>query len=159
MKKAFLLCVVAITAIGCASMSYQKLPPEELVIQEVYELEGMSQKELFEKSMTWMAKAFKSAQDVIQYQDKEAGKIIGKGFMVVGYLAGMPYDTYFTITLETKDNKARATIEDAYIQIVTQGKISTSPIDNEYAMKYFKPQALKLLKDYAASLESSTSDW
>ncbi len=44
-----------------------------------------SQNQLYIKAYQWMANTFNSAKEVIQMQDKEAGKLIGKGVMKTAY--------------------------------------------------------------------------
>ena len=153
MNKGWILLVIVVVLmafVSCASAP-ATLPPEELIIKEIIEVDK-SKNELYRLSMEWLAKTFKSSKAVIQYKDKDEGVIIGKGFMVVRYGLGIPADTYFTLTIETKDGKVRATVEEAYMKISVSGTTSESPVDNEFTMnERFKPEVMKLfksLKDY-----------
>ena len=47
--------------------------------QSVVLVDSINKEKLFVAGMEWVALAFKSAQDVIQFEDKDAGKIICKG--------------------------------------------------------------------------------
>lgn len=87
-------------------------------VSQVVELPDISQKKIFDLSKIWLAKNFKSSNSVIQYEDAATGTIIGKG--------NMPYPCsnawkcmaftnqiiLFTLTIDTKDNKARLTFND-----------------------------------------------
>ena len=48
-------------------------------LYRVVEVENMSKDEIFIKSMEWFSRTFKESKSVIDYQDKEAGKIMGNG--------------------------------------------------------------------------------
>ena len=71
--------------------------------------------ELFIKAKVWLANTFVSSKAVIEMEDKEAGKIIGKGVMVYD-----KKDTYYTthmsvrytLTVTVKDNKYRLVLSD-----------------------------------------------
>ncbi|MBS1585497.1 MAG: DUF4468 domain-containing protein [Bacteroidetes bacterium] len=65
--------------------------------------------QLYIKAWEWMAKSFKSSKDVIQMQDKEAGKLIGR-FVVSG--ASSIGWVYSIIAIDTKDGKYKITISD-----------------------------------------------
>lgn len=64
------ICMVALV-VGCAT-----LPPSQLTQQDVIEFKGMSKKQLFQKSTSWLATSFKSYKAVSQFSDPEAGKIV-----------------------------------------------------------------------------------
>ena len=157
MKKRVLLAVVA-SVVVLVSCGTSPLPPEELIIQEIFEVDK-SKDELFHLSMEWAAKTFKSAKAVIQYEDKEEGIIVGKGFVVVRYGMGVPADTYFTLTIEVKDKKARATIEDAYFTVTMGTASSTTAVDNEATMSRFKPEVLKMFESLEAALKGEKEGW
>ena len=61
----------------------QELPISEKTNKITYEgvinIEGATATDLYLKANEWFAIAFNSANNVIQMQDKEAGKLIGKG--------------------------------------------------------------------------------
>ena len=80
MKK--LLFVLAFTFIGGQAFS-QELPVSEKTGKVSYEnvitVEGSTSSDLYISANEWFATTFNSANDVIQMQDKEAGKLIGRG--------------------------------------------------------------------------------
>ena len=78
----------------------------------VFKVEGASATDLYIKANEWFARTFNSAKNVIQMQDKEAGKIIGKGAIEVeksGYPNGV-FD--FTIKFTAKEGRYRYVITD-----------------------------------------------
>ena len=80
MKKLLIAGVLGFSLIlgGCVSMPTPTDKPMESVV-EVVEVQGQKKDQLFESSKVWIAKSFKSANNVIQYQDQTTGTIIGKG--------------------------------------------------------------------------------
>jgi hypothetical protein len=77
-----------------------------------------SQSDLFARSREWFAKTYRSANNVIQLEDKENGKIVGKGvFSVTGKSMGTTYDSgiiNYTITVQAKDGRYKYTLENFY---------------------------------------------
>ena len=70
--------------------------------------------EIYSKIKSWVAINFKSANDVIQHDDKENGKLIAKGNVQVGFTFAKkiwPARVYFTLQVDVKDNRFRYTYE------------------------------------------------
>lgn len=83
-----------------------------------------SKQELQVKAKMWMANAFKDAKEVIQLDDKEAGEVIGKGNVLIGY---MSQRCKFTIKISTRDNKYRCQIYD--MAIMGSGSYNAMPME------------------------------
>lgn len=74
-----------------------------------------SKSELFLLAQSWMAANYKSANDVVQMIDKEAGRIIGKGSLKAPAKPmgmGNYYWVRYTITIDVKDNRIRCVLSD-----------------------------------------------
>jgi hypothetical protein len=56
----------------------------EIIYSEKVDVDSIKSTELYVRAHEWFAKTFKSAQSVIQLDDKEAGKILGKGSIQAG---------------------------------------------------------------------------
>ena len=54
-----------------------------ITYSEVIETPGVSKNDLYLRANTWFTRTFKSAKSVLELQDKEAGKLIGKGLIPV----------------------------------------------------------------------------
>lgn len=94
-------------AIGQTSVNYD--------ISNVVEIPNVKKDELYRRAIFWISDNFRSANNVIQLQDKENGQIIAKGSIEYGakpFMPGTNYSGYFTFTLnfECKDNKYRYSI-------------------------------------------------
>ncbi|MDR2913693.1 MAG: DUF4468 domain-containing protein [Tannerella sp.] len=77
--------------------------------------------DLFSNSQEWIAKTFGDYKSVIQFEDKDDGKLIIKGGSPIDYIGRDPMVTIkinlnYTITIECKDLKYRYTISDFSIE-------------------------------------------
>lgn len=81
MKKLLLIGVLGISAVlsGCATTPQS--PSEPVKFEKVYQIDGLNQAQIYDGARQWFATAFRSANAVIQYEDKATGSIIGKGNM------------------------------------------------------------------------------
>lgn len=77
---------------------------------EVVQVQGASKEDLYIRGREWFANTFVSANHVIQMDDKEAGKIIGKGNSEGFYTILLTPFTYFlnyTVSITVKDGRYR----------------------------------------------------
>ncbi len=86
-------------------------------LTEIVKVEGVSKEELYNRAKVWFVRNFKSAKNVIQLDDKVAGKIIGKGnipYDAPAFNPGTNFSGYFELmlTVELKDGRFRYSIED-----------------------------------------------
>ena len=113
MNRVFSLCVSIILVItGCAGI--QEAPKSELTIQKVYEIPGNPQDKIYNESKIWIAENFKSAKAVIEHDDPKSGTLIGNGIIKypcqgLDCVAKNDWKVYFTMRLDTKDDKFRLT--------------------------------------------------
>lgn len=158
MKKTILLLLpLLMIAISCATE--MKAVNEDMRIQRVVTATG-DQDELFRLSNEWMAKTFRESSEVIQYQDKEEGVIVGKGF-TKSKVGLANFNFWFTMTIESKDQKARVTIEDVYGEdtiIDTTLTVTSAQLrDKEYAELRAKFDGF--IDDYAQYVRSGVDAW
>lgn len=87
--------------------------------QGVVKADGLTKDELYTRAREWFAKTFNSAKDVIQMDDKSAGKIIGKGAANGSYfylLTTIRFTLYYTVSITVKDGRYRYEITDIEAQ-------------------------------------------
>lgn len=80
---------------------------------EVVQAEGKTAEQLYLSAKEWFALSFNSATDVIQLEDEKNRKLIGKGIKSYQYITNsIPsiVSVYFTMVVETKDNRFKQTI-------------------------------------------------
>ena len=117
MKRILMLGVLGLGLVGCITIPTPTDKKMEDVV-EVIDVPNKTKDQIFEGSKIWIAQSFKSANNVIQYADKETGSIIGKGsikYPCVGFTDCGAFgndNVNFTIKIDSKDNKARVNISD-----------------------------------------------
>lgn len=112
------LSVIALSAVMVMPAYAAKGDVLESEIQKVIEFKDASKDNIYNGSRQWVAQSFKSAQDVIQMDDKESGIIIAKGNMKYPCTGSWWCSGYenmlvkFTLKIESRDGRARVTFSD-----------------------------------------------
>jgi hypothetical protein len=84
----------------------------QITYQGVVEVPGATKDQLYTRAYEWLAKTYRSANAVIQMQDKEAGRLMGKGAALVsikGFSAGF---VRHTLTVYLKDGRYKYVLTD-----------------------------------------------
>lgn len=93
--------------------------------------DSTSKDELYTRAKEWIVLNYKSANDVIQLDDKQGGKIICKGVFNVTHVMGNVWNIDHTIILEFKEGKWRYTITQIlYSSYDCIGCQTPKPIEN-----------------------------
>lgn len=143
---------------GCASTPTSDGNP--IHIQRVIKAQG-TQDDLYRRANEWMAKTFVASSEVIQYQDKAEGIIVGRGIHKKKMGLGIVVDFWYTMTIETKENRCRTTIEDVFGEITIEGRKDHVPdeeLDNKTKAEltaYFE----SLINDLASALDQIPDEW
>jgi hypothetical protein len=113
MKKPIALLVVLLFIGGCASAAVMRERAEH-TFEKIFDAPGYSKDQIFERSKIWIAENFKSAKAVVEYENKEAGTIIGNG--VIPYpcsgfecIGTGGWKAHFTMRVDIKDQRFRLT--------------------------------------------------
>lgn len=116
MKKLLIISALVLGMSGCATTPQQ--PSEPIKFEKVYTMDNLKQTQVYDGARQWFATAFRSANAVIQYEDKSTGSIIGKGNMAYrcgGFadcMTATPSDRVdFTVRVDTKDGKMRVSYD------------------------------------------------
>jgi len=125
MKKLFVVYVLIVLSMSTVfgKKEIPKLPIDsqtnKISYTEVVYVDSLTKKqELFSRAREWFAKTFNSSTNVIQMEDKESGKIIGKALIQV-YHKGLVM-TYkwgyinYTISVYIKDGRYKYELTDFY---------------------------------------------
>jgi hypothetical protein len=111
MKRFFGVCLLAVLALfSCVSMGETLTEP--LSYNEVVDIAGVSSSDLFTKANMWFVDAFKNADSVIQFSDRDSGTIKGKYVSDLVLSNVQQYLITTTITVEVKDEKYRILFTD-----------------------------------------------
>lgn len=111
MKTSYFILLISLL-LSCTPIKWVTTPK----VGEIIDVPG-TKDELYIRANQWMVRHFKSAKSVIQFQDKEAGKIMGKYLMntidLEKAMNNLPItnDVYTLITISVKDNATRIDIE------------------------------------------------
>lgn len=111
MRKLFIVSTALLVAV-IANAQVEVKKAEFPNYQGVITVEGQSAAQLYSKIKLWVAENFKSANDVIQSDDKDAGIMVMKGNFVCtcpGFVK-WPARCDMTLKTEVKDNRFRYTI-------------------------------------------------
>lgn len=120
MKK---LLLIALLLIAFSSFAQQavNMPKDSTTSKvayiEVVEAEGVTAAELYSRAREWVSTSYKSANNVLQMDDKQEGKLIGKAyqdFVVPTAISKVTEQMWYTFKIYVKDNKYRYEITDIY---------------------------------------------
>ncbi|MPX79229.1 DUF4468 domain-containing protein [Moraxella catarrhalis] len=128
MKNLLIAGVVGLSLVGCATTGGAVIEPMTSY-QRIVDVPNVKQDMIYEGSRQWVAKNFRSANSVIQHQDKATGSVIGKGNMsypcsFLRCSSGSTPVLQFTFQVDSKDNRARVSFSDLTIHTPA----SVSPI-------------------------------
>lgn len=107
MKRVIALMLSVLALAGCAGV--MPMETKDMQMQKVIEVPGTTKDALFDKSRMWYAAAFRKANAVIQYENKENGRIMGNGIISISEL-GTPRDLKISVETEVKENRSRITV-------------------------------------------------
>lgn len=161
MKHLSVLFVLFLLLSGCASTIYGKKADDSLrSFQKVIDAPGQSKTELYLKANEWAVKNFVKANSVIEFSDKDAGKIMGK--FVYEFQDGI-YDTLIrsTVTVESKDGKVRISLEDPNSKILSSAFGSVlandfAPVTTESALTQIRAKWDSIAGDFASYLNKKS---
>jgi hypothetical protein len=142
MKKIYLILAITLSVSTIKAQVIKELPVDEsggINFSEVVEVANQSKDDLYLKAKAFFVNNFKSANNVIQMDDKEDGIIIGKGNSDFSISPGMGVNVYmkinFTIKIQSKDNKFKYDIYDIYYS----GSYGDVPAETWFSEKnYYK---------------------
>jgi hypothetical protein len=100
-----LVLAMLVSLAGCAM---QPFVPTETT--EVVDLPGQKQRDIYNKTRQWFSQYFVSGKSVVDYENPEAGTIIGNGIADIGTdpLGMIKYRIQYNIRIDVKDEKLRA---------------------------------------------------
>jgi hypothetical protein len=134
-KLTILFSIIVLTSLNTFSQN-KKFPIDsrtgKITYAEVVNVDSVSSKVLYLRAKEWFVHSFNSAQNVIQLDDKESGKIIGKGLFNVRTVTLGDHDAgnvKFTIEIQVKDGRYKFIITDVWheagaTKIVTPGDLT-----------------------------------
>lgn len=139
----------------------QTTPVAPTESQAVATFGDLDQRTIYNRARQWFSEYFVDGESVVNYEDPEAGTIIGNGIAFVGTdpLGVIKYYVKYTLRVDTKDGKARVTTKSGeQYSISSQGK---SPVN--YSSEAHAAKVEAALAEPRAQLEAyiagGAGDW
>jgi len=109
MKRLFAVLVFGILC-SCSSTYYATVPVERRNYIQIRNVEK-PKADIYNAALEYFARAFVSANDVLQLKNPDTGKIVGKGITPISIMM-MTWDIKFTFDFEARDGKYRVAFYD-----------------------------------------------
>jgi hypothetical protein len=132
-KKLFLIHFFISIASCTVAQTKHPLPiiDDKINFSEVVVVDKASKDELYTKAKIWLAEKFISANDVIQFDDKENGIVLGKGAIrkKEGGLSPTIKNWRFTVKIQVKEGKYKVDFYDIiyYYEMPENVSVTSSP--------------------------------
>lgn len=116
MKKILVLTLSLFLAACANHPRYNVIPPDQRGYKHIVEVPGLSKEELHQRAKEWVAITYVSGNDVVQDQNANTGRLIGRGVTSVAIDSGGLMDvvmrSYYSVVVDVKDGKARLQLGD-----------------------------------------------
>ena len=112
--KCFTLSFFAIfVLISCAGMIPTPNPTldQQNALDKIKDFSGLTKADLFNRTLNWVARAYNSANNVIQLKDQENGQVICRGVGSAPCALGVVRYFKYTQIIDIKDGKIRVRYE------------------------------------------------
>ena len=143
----FACLLAAFASAGCAST--KKIAPDT-EYQAVRQVEGLSADAIYERSLSWMAENFVSANDAIQIRDDENSRLVANAALPVpdtGFIANM------NVIVEARDGRFRFTARNFSMRIMGMEDRMTRGMYED-----LKPELKRRVSDLQSYIESEAED-
>ncbi|WP_026935168.1 DUF4468 domain-containing protein [Christiangramia echinicola] len=94
---------------SCGTRATSSIEP----ITKVVPVENTNKNDLYVRANNWMVSAFKNAESVVQFSDKESGTVTGKYYLspiTAANQYGPAQDAYAIINIQVKDEAGKITV-------------------------------------------------
>ena len=98
---------------SCAAFVPNITPTEGQVkaLVQIKECPGLSKQQIYSRALSWIARSYNSANDVIQLKDPDAGQIVCKGLGSARFDVGFTRSFRYTLIVDVKEEKLRVRFE------------------------------------------------
>lgn len=125
--------------------------------QEVVDINGVSQDELFKRASNWVVTAYVSAPDVINQQDPDQGRIVTKGYFTINYVMNT-MKNFHTLKIEVKDGRYRYTVNELYF-VNSGGKVIEIERHFKGYRKKVNKEVIELVADLKKAMATEAEEW
>jgi hypothetical protein len=144
-----------------------------IVFDETVTIDSTTKSQIYSKAREWFAVNFQSADAVLQMDDKDAGKLIGKAWQDINSPAAagdVKFKIYYTISIFVRDNKYKYSISSILYKTYPsqtfpnpQATMAEDVITDEKLQTQtkwrtsFKNETLRVVNELSASIKKSMS--
>lgn len=113
MKTCIFLLVVVLCSVSASVAQTLEMDSTtgKLMYRRVVKLDSVEAGVLYERARQWLVRAYKSADDVLQYENKTEGKLMGRGLWIPAASVNNEKNEH-VIIIECRDGRVRYTFTD-----------------------------------------------
>lgn len=102
--------LISVVLVGaCATRT--ATPEQEESLERIESFPGVSERELYDRAEDWIARNFKSADDVVQLRDPDSARIIARGLARPSLDLGFQRAFTYTMILDFQEERMRVRYE------------------------------------------------
>jgi len=147
-KTMMILLLVVMTA---CSGSFTRIPEADKTLRMSADIAGLTQAQIIQKTQTWMEKEFTAYLNPILSDDRDEGKIIGRGQIAypcswVGCISKENWKVAFDMYVKSADGSMESLFRNIQLLSPPSGASSgmTSPVWSKRDMDAIRPELVKL---------------
>ena len=109
---------------------------------EVVQAGEVSANELYNRGRMYFVNNYKSAKDVLQLEDRESGRLVGRAFTDIGWSLGITYfrtRMYYTISISCREGRYKYQITDIEYSSYAEAQL---PSTKSWPNQWYIPEAL-----------------
>ena len=153
--------------VGCAGM--QQITEADRTFERIVQVPGHKKDNIYDFTKIWIAENFRSAKAVIEYENKDAGTIIGNGAIKypckgMECVAKNDWKVLFTMRVDTKDEKFRLTFSNlkltwppSYNSTFGAQRGHEGPVSTKADLDTIKPVLLKFGDEIRSHMEKGAT--
>ena len=90
----------------------------KLEFERIVEIKEVDKDEIYNRAKLWFVKNYRSSNDVIQLDDKESGRLIGKGIYnyIITDILPLQFSLHHQISVFVKDGKAKIVLNNFHVE-------------------------------------------
>jgi hypothetical protein len=129
MKRLLVVAIIALVSVSAKAQKISSLALDTTAsvsgnyqLHEVVNADALKKEQLYKNAKLYFMDVFAGAKDAFQYDDKQEGKIIGKGFLMIDDyktvfpgVAALKWDVYYNTEIICKDGKYSVRVYDIVI--------------------------------------------
>lgn len=155
MKRSFTLLTVLVVFSLFSCAGQQVVPSDERIFTKECDLPGNMRSVLYQKTLRWLAETYISSDAVIEYQNEDAGIIIGNGVAQYNPTGFGDIRVRYTIKFEIHEGRTRVGFKNmAFI-----GKHGNYSFETRSQLDSFIMYASALVEEYKEYIMTYRSSW